>query len=108
VNKYQRLSIFWAISIPVFYLLGQLLGYFIFWSLGYVEGQSVIDGPVIDRFIISIPVGIVMLMPCVQAVRYGFAAKRTVGRRALIPTLAGALAGSFISFSLLVSLIGLA
>jgi hypothetical protein len=49
-----------------------------------------------------------MLTPCVQAVRYGFAAKRTVGRKALIPTLAGAMAGSFIFFSLLVSLIGLA
>lgn len=108
MNKYQRLSTFWAISIPVVYLLGQLLGYFIFWALGYEEGQSVVEGPVIDRFIISIPVGIVMLTPCVQAVRYGFAAKRAVGKKALIPTIAGALAGSFIFFSLLVSLLGLA
>lgn len=108
MNKFQRLSIFWAISIPVFYILGQLLGYFIFWALGYEEGQSVIDGPVVDRFIISVPVGIVMLLPCVQAMRYGFAAKRSFGKKALIPTLAGALAGSFIFFSLFVSLLGLA
>ena len=108
MNKFQRISIFWAISIPVFYILGQLLGYFVFWALGYEEGQSVIDGPIVDRFIISIPVGIVMLLPCVQAVRYGFAAKRSVGKKALIPTLAGALAGSFIFFSLFVALLGLA
>lgn len=108
MNKFQRISICWAISIPAFYILGQLLGYFIFWALGYEEGQSVLAGPIVDRFIISVPVGIVMLLPCVQAVRYGFAAKRSVGKKALIPTLAGALAGSFIFISLFVSLLGLA
>lgn len=108
MNKYYRATIFWSISIPVFYLLGQLLGYFIFWALGYGEGDSVLDGPAIDRFIISIPVGIVMLLPCIQGVRFGFAAKRAVGRKAFLPTLISALAGSFILISLALSLVGLA
>lgn len=108
MNKLLRTAIIWAVLIPVFYLLGQFLGYFIFWALGYDEGESILTGPVIDRFIVSIPVGVLMLAPCVQAVRYGMAAKRAVGRKALFPTLAGALAGSFIFFSLLVSLLGLA
>jgi hypothetical protein len=108
MNRLLRTATNWAVLIPVFYLFGQFLGYFIFWALGYEEGESILAGPVIDRFIVAIPVGALMLTPCVQAVRYGFAAKRAVGRKALFPTLVGALAGSFIFFSLLVSLLGLA
>ena len=108
MSKFLRTAIIWTVLIPVFYLLGQSLGFFIFWALGYEEGQSILDGPLIDRFIVSIPVGAVMLTPCVQAVRYGFAAKRAVGKKAFFPTLIGALAGSFIFFTLLMSLLGLA
>ncbi len=108
MSKFLRTAIIWTVLIPVFYLLGQSLGIFIFWALGYEEGQSILDGPLIDRFIVSIPVGAVMLTPCVQAVRYGFAAKRAVGKKAFFPTLIGALAGSFIFFTLLMSLLGLA
>lgn len=108
MNKLLRTAIIWVVLILPFYLLGQFLGYFIFWALGYEEGQSILDGPLIDRFIVSIPVGAVMLTPCIQAVRYGFAAKRAVGKKAFFPTLIGALAGSFIFLTLTVSLLGLA
>jgi hypothetical protein len=107
LNKHQRAAAIWATSIPVFFVFGQLLGYFIFWALGYQEGESVLTGPLVDRFIVSIPVAVVMLTPCVQAIRYGFAAKRTGGKRGLLPAIAGAIGASFILTTTTFSLLGL-
>jgi hypothetical protein len=107
MNKYLKLAIIWIVLIPVFYLFGQQLFSFTFWALGYESGQVLGDASLIDRLIVIVPVGTVMLFPCLQAIRYGFAAKRTVGRKAFLPTLLAALAGSFIFFILLVSFLGI-
>jgi hypothetical protein len=107
MNRHQRIAVVWAISIPVFFVLGQLFGYFIFWALGYQQGESVLNGPFVDRFIISIPVAALMLTPCVQAIRFGFAAKRTGGKRGFAPAIAGAIGASFVLITTLFSLLGL-
>jgi hypothetical protein len=108
LNKHQRAAVIWALFIPIFFVLGQLLGYFIFWALGYQEGESVLTGPLVDRFIVAIPVATVMLIPGVQAIRYGFAAKRSGGKRGLFPAIVGAIAASFILTTTAISLLGLA
>jgi hypothetical protein len=78
-----------------------------FWALGYQQGESVLNGPVVDRFIIAIPVAALMLTPCVQAIRFGFAAKRTGGKRGFAPAIAGAIGASFVLITTLFSLLGL-
>jgi hypothetical protein len=108
LNKHQRAAVIWALFIPIFFVLGQLIGYFTFWALGYQDGDSVLDGPLIDRFIVSIPVATVMLIPSIQAIRYGFAAKRSGGKRGLFPAIAGATAASFVLITTVISLLGLA
>lgn len=107
VNKYLKASITWVVLIPIFYLLGQQLFTFILWALGYQPGQVLASAQLLDRLIVVLPVGAVMLFPCLQAIRYGFAAKRHIGRKAFAPTLIAALAGSFIFSVLLVSFLGI-
>jgi hypothetical protein len=48
-----------------------------------------------------------MLTPCVQAIRFGFAAKRTGGKRGFAPAIAGAIGASFVLITTLFSLLGL-
>lgn len=107
MNRYLKASITWVVLIPIFYLLGQQLFTFILWALGYQPGQAVANAELLDRLIVVLPVGAVMLFPCLQAIRYGFAAKRNIGKKAFVPTLIAALAGSFILSILLVLFLGI-